>query len=238
MRRSTNTDTPLPPEEPTGENPPDGAIIDYALASPASRVVISIYDGAGPPSAQVLKRRRRAAADSASRQTALLGAAVRATVDGCGNASVRLGSARTVATLAPRRSADFRGSARHAAGAARPARRSGPVYRPARRRRTNDAAAAPGCYGSARLHLAASTRATIFPEPPACGVDGPQLCSSRGGESGGEYNSCRGPRIGQRARSVVARHGGWSRCAADPSSHPSGSSTRELECSVTINSAS
>jgi photosystem II stability/assembly factor-like uncharacterized protein len=47
VRRSTNTDTPLPPEEPTGENPPDGAILDYALASPAGRVVIAIYDSAG-----------------------------------------------------------------------------------------------------------------------------------------------------------------------------------------------
>ncbi len=47
VRRSTNTDTPLPPEEPMGENPPDGAIIDYALGSSARRVVISFYDGAG-----------------------------------------------------------------------------------------------------------------------------------------------------------------------------------------------
>ncbi len=47
VRRSTNTDTPLPPEEPTGENPPDGAIVDYALASPAHRVVLSVYDGNG-----------------------------------------------------------------------------------------------------------------------------------------------------------------------------------------------
>jgi photosystem II stability/assembly factor-like uncharacterized protein len=47
VRRSTNTDTPLPPEEPAGENPPDGAIIDYALAAPAHRVVISISDSAG-----------------------------------------------------------------------------------------------------------------------------------------------------------------------------------------------
>jgi photosystem II stability/assembly factor-like uncharacterized protein len=47
VRRSTNTDTPLPPEEPTGENPPDGAIIDYALAAPARRVTIAIYDAAG-----------------------------------------------------------------------------------------------------------------------------------------------------------------------------------------------
>jgi photosystem II stability/assembly factor-like uncharacterized protein len=47
VRRSTNSDTPLPPEEPTGENPPDGAIIDYALAAPAQHVTIAIYDEAG-----------------------------------------------------------------------------------------------------------------------------------------------------------------------------------------------
>ncbi|HEY6325945.1 MAG TPA: hypothetical protein VIW73_05440 [Candidatus Cybelea sp.] len=47
VRRSTNTDTPLPPEEPRGANPPYGAIIDYALGAPARRVVISILDGSG-----------------------------------------------------------------------------------------------------------------------------------------------------------------------------------------------
>ena len=47
VRRSTNTDTPLPPEEPTGENPPDGAIVDYALGAGARRVAIFIYDSAG-----------------------------------------------------------------------------------------------------------------------------------------------------------------------------------------------
>ena len=47
VRRSTNTDTPLPPEEPRGENPPSGAIIDYALGRPAQRVVIAIYDAGG-----------------------------------------------------------------------------------------------------------------------------------------------------------------------------------------------
>jgi photosystem II stability/assembly factor-like uncharacterized protein len=47
VRRSTNSDTPLPPEEPAGENPPDGAILDYALGSPAQRVAIAVYDAAG-----------------------------------------------------------------------------------------------------------------------------------------------------------------------------------------------
>ena len=33
VRWSLNTDTPLPPDEPAGENPPDGAMIDYYLGS-------------------------------------------------------------------------------------------------------------------------------------------------------------------------------------------------------------
>ena len=35
-------DTPLPPEEPTGQNPPDGAILDYHLAADASSVQLEI----------------------------------------------------------------------------------------------------------------------------------------------------------------------------------------------------
>jgi photosystem II stability/assembly factor-like uncharacterized protein len=44
VRRSYNTDTPLQPDEPTGENPPDGAMIDYWIGKPAQRVTISIFD--------------------------------------------------------------------------------------------------------------------------------------------------------------------------------------------------
>ena len=47
VRRDTNTDTPLPPDEPAGENPPEGAVIDYFLARPASKVEIAILDGQG-----------------------------------------------------------------------------------------------------------------------------------------------------------------------------------------------
>ena len=36
--------TPLPPEEPTAENPPRGAMIDYFLKSPASNVKLEIFD--------------------------------------------------------------------------------------------------------------------------------------------------------------------------------------------------
>jgi photosystem II stability/assembly factor-like uncharacterized protein len=42
------TDTPLPPWEPAGRNPPDGAIVEYFLKQPASGVVtLEVLDGAG-----------------------------------------------------------------------------------------------------------------------------------------------------------------------------------------------
>jgi photosystem II stability/assembly factor-like uncharacterized protein len=47
VRRSANTDTPIPHEEPMGENPPDGAIINYYLRSDAREVTLEIFDGAG-----------------------------------------------------------------------------------------------------------------------------------------------------------------------------------------------
>lgn len=48
FRRDKNTDTPLPPEEPAGTNPPDGAIINYRLGSNATTpVVLEIRDASG-----------------------------------------------------------------------------------------------------------------------------------------------------------------------------------------------
>jgi len=48
MRRDTYTDTPLPADEPTGENPPDGAIIDYSLLKPVTGpLTLDILDSQG-----------------------------------------------------------------------------------------------------------------------------------------------------------------------------------------------
>ncbi|MDQ2898976.1 MAG: glycoside hydrolase, partial [Acidobacteriota bacterium] len=48
VRWDTNTDTPLPPDEPAGQNPPDGAILDYFLGKETSgEVTIEILDRAG-----------------------------------------------------------------------------------------------------------------------------------------------------------------------------------------------
>ncbi len=48
VRRNNNTDTPLPPEEPAGQNPPDGAMIDYWLKdAPSAPVMVEITDESG-----------------------------------------------------------------------------------------------------------------------------------------------------------------------------------------------
>ena len=47
IQRDTNTDTPLPPDEPAAANPPDGAIVDYYLPATANSVAIEILDAQG-----------------------------------------------------------------------------------------------------------------------------------------------------------------------------------------------
>jgi photosystem II stability/assembly factor-like uncharacterized protein len=46
IMRDTNTDTPLPPDEPAAANPPVGAIIDYFLPAAASSVKLELLDEA------------------------------------------------------------------------------------------------------------------------------------------------------------------------------------------------
>jgi photosystem II stability/assembly factor-like uncharacterized protein len=46
--RNQNTDTPMPPEEPAGKNPPDGAILYYNLkTAPSGPVAIDLMDSTG-----------------------------------------------------------------------------------------------------------------------------------------------------------------------------------------------
>jgi hypothetical protein len=47
VRWNMFSDTPLPPEEPTGENPPDGAILDFYLPGGAESVSLDIVDPNG-----------------------------------------------------------------------------------------------------------------------------------------------------------------------------------------------
>ena len=52
VRWNTNSDTPLPPDVAAGENPPDGAMIDYYLASATGPVTLEIKDATG----QIVRR--------------------------------------------------------------------------------------------------------------------------------------------------------------------------------------
>lgn len=45
VRWNMNTDTPLPQEEPAGENPPDGAVINYFLNEEAENIKLEIFEG-------------------------------------------------------------------------------------------------------------------------------------------------------------------------------------------------
>jgi photosystem II stability/assembly factor-like uncharacterized protein len=47
VRANMFSDTPLPPEEPTGQNPPDGAILDYFLPREAKNVTLEILGAGG-----------------------------------------------------------------------------------------------------------------------------------------------------------------------------------------------
>ena len=47
LRRDNYPDTPLPPEEPAGQNPPDGAIFDYWVGIPDAVVTLEITDASG-----------------------------------------------------------------------------------------------------------------------------------------------------------------------------------------------
>ncbi len=47
VQRDTNTDTPLPPDEPVAANPPDGASLDYFLPAAANSVSLEVLDAQG-----------------------------------------------------------------------------------------------------------------------------------------------------------------------------------------------
>ena len=47
IRWNTNSDTPPPPDEPAGRNPPDGAVIDYYLQSPGPVIIEITEDATG-----------------------------------------------------------------------------------------------------------------------------------------------------------------------------------------------
>ncbi|MEO0424304.1 MAG: glycoside hydrolase [Pseudomonadota bacterium] len=66
VRWNMFSDTPLPPEEPTGENPLAGAVIDYYLPASAARIALEIIDDTGAVVRRFDSAAARTAVDPAS----------------------------------------------------------------------------------------------------------------------------------------------------------------------------
>ncbi|MEI9974540.1 MAG: hypothetical protein WDO73_22335 [Ignavibacteriota bacterium] len=93
--RDTNTDTPLPPEEPAGKNPPDGAILYYYLKSPATgAIALDVLDAASKVVAHFSSEDKAPAPSPQLNVADVLAAAFPAAGGWRGDASFHLGPAR------------------------------------------------------------------------------------------------------------------------------------------------
>jgi hypothetical protein len=105
VRWNMNTDTPLTPDLPAGENPPDGAMIDFYLGSAISGVVtLEIRDAQGPDSAPLFECRSSPSRRSGAGHPALLGPAPAETGEPCRAAPFPSGTFILIRCLACRRS--------------------------------------------------------------------------------------------------------------------------------------
>jgi hypothetical protein len=96
VRWNTSSDMPWPKEEPTGQNPPDGAIIDYYLEATTSGSGDLDDQTAGRASAATVLERRSRAGDSGSSERALADLLVPSwslALDAGGHASLPVGRA-------------------------------------------------------------------------------------------------------------------------------------------------
>lgn len=68
VRDNMFLDTPMPPEEPAGKNPPDGAILDYMLKQHASEVTLEIVNNGGEVVRKYSSKDKPEVLDTASMQ--------------------------------------------------------------------------------------------------------------------------------------------------------------------------
>ncbi len=128
VRWNMFSDTPLPPEEPTGQNPADGAILDYYLPRATTEVVLELIDERGGSVRRYSSRDEPERIDSSSLPYP------------------------TYWTRPPQRLSTERGHHRFVWDfhqPRRPVRASGPLYRSTHGRRRNHGATARCAHGSA-----------------------------------------------------------------------------------------
>ena len=133
--RDTNTDTPLPPDEPLAENPPDGAVVDYFLAQAASGDRDARNPGCRRQAGAPLLEHRHAGNDRSRSEdaghSAVLGAPAADSARHRGHAPLGLGSARRAAGISAARVSDRGRPARYAPASAGPPRAARRVHREA-----------------------------------------------------------------------------------------------------------
>ena len=148
VRWNTNTDTPLPPDVPAGQNPPDGAIFNYYLkSSPSQPVTLEVVDEGG----KVV--RRFSSADPVplpdpAEHSVVLAAAGGEAVERRRIPSLRMGHAPPACAGHQAGISDLGGGRQHAAGAELAVDLAGTIPRGADRRRAEVHSAADGRDGS------------------------------------------------------------------------------------------
>ena len=161
VRRSTNPDTPIPPDEPAGQNPPDGAILDYFLAQPASGpVTLEIVDAQG----KLVRRYSSTDKPEVSQaelekqlDSALLDAHAEDSFSKRRHAPLGLGSALSLAYCLATRVSDFGRALRYSQITARPTRVARRIHCATHREWTHLHSAAHGKDGSAGKHATCRT---------------------------------------------------------------------------------
>ena len=94
VRWNMNSDTPLPPDEPAGQNPPDGAIINYWLpAGTSGAVTLDILDASGAAVRSYSSEQAAGRAGRGAQHARLLAPALSAAPEDGWTSSLRVGSA-------------------------------------------------------------------------------------------------------------------------------------------------
>ena len=176
VRLDLNQDTPIPPDMPAGQNPPNGAIVDYWVASePSQDVRLAIYDSAGQTGARVLNESGGGRKGTAAERAGILGGAPRSAHEKCRHEPLRVGPALCPAAGVAPRVSHFCALSEHAGPAAGRHGDAGQLQGPVDRERAHLRAApgsGDGSAGGRNRRCPGAATYTLAQDP---GVSGRQL---------------------------------------------------------------
>ena len=164
VRWNMYTDTPMPQEEPAGQNPPDGAILTYRLARDArGPVTLEILDAKGALVRRYSSDDRAGAAGRGTQHPRLLDPAAAAAVRRRRQSSLRVGPQACAPRGGELQLPDRGGVSEYGEGAAGIVGSAGTLHRASHRGRHALRAAAGGANGSAGEDAACGARRGCTP---------------------------------------------------------------------------